>query len=208
MHTLYIEGNIGIGKSSIGPLIADMFNAEFIPEPVNEWQQVTENGKNLIENFYNNMTRYAFSFQSYALLTRLMSTQDYNSDYSVVERSIFSDHHVFAQNCFDNNLLNETEWEIYQKWFEWSSNMIPTYVKPPEAVFIYLRAPPETCLQRAKSRNRLGEKNITLDYLTQIHNKHESWLGEHSNENRYIIDASGSIEETLNNCKRIKSLLQ
>ena len=47
-----------------------------------------------------------------------------------------------------------------------------------------------------------------LEYLTQIHNKHESWLGEHSNENRYIIDASGSIEETLNNCKSIKRLLQ
>jgi len=41
---------------------------------------------------------------------------------------------------------------------------------------VYLRAKPETCLERIKSRNRPEEQSITLDYLKQLHECHEEWL--------------------------------
>jgi len=41
---------------------------------------------------------------------------------------------------------------------------------------VYLRAKPETCLERIKTRNRPEEQSITLDYLKQLHDCHEQWL--------------------------------
>ncbi len=41
---------------------------------------------------------------------------------------------------------------------------------------VYLRARPETCLERIKTRNRPEEQSITLDYLNQLHERHEEWL--------------------------------
>lgn len=41
---------------------------------------------------------------------------------------------------------------------------------------VYLRATPEMCLQRIRTRNRPEEAPINLDYLIQLHERHEEWL--------------------------------
>lgn len=43
-------------------------------------------------------------------------------------------------------------------------------------MLVYLRATPETCLERIKCRNRPEEQSITIDYLRQLHELHENWL--------------------------------
>jgi len=46
----------------------------------------------------------------------------------------------------------------------------------PVDLVIYLRADPEVCLQRVKSRARQEESSITVEFLTAIHKRHEEWL--------------------------------
>jgi deoxyadenosine/deoxycytidine kinase len=41
---------------------------------------------------------------------------------------------------------------------------------------IYLRAAPDKCLDRLKSRNRTEESSIDLQYLETLHEYHEHWL--------------------------------
>ncbi len=41
-------------------------------------------------------------------------------------------------------------------------NALPTAI-------IYLKTDPSTCLERIQQRQRHGENNITLEYLTKLH---------------------------------------
>jgi hypothetical protein len=42
--------------------------------------------------------------------------------------------------------------------------------------FIYLKADPDTCLSRLKLRSRTEEAAVSLEYLEDLHSKHEEWL--------------------------------
>lgn len=42
--------------------------------------------------------------------------------------------------------------------------------------FIYLRAAPDTCMNRLKGRNRGEETGIQIEYLEDLHQKHDNWL--------------------------------
>lgn len=42
--------------------------------------------------------------------------------------------------------------------------------------FIYLRAEPKTCMDRMKARDRTEEGGVSIDYLEDLHARHEKWL--------------------------------
>ena len=51
--------------------------------------------------------------------------------------------------------------------------MAPTLV--PDG-FIYLRAQPQTCMSRMQRRDRSEETGVGIDYLQDLHQRHENWL--------------------------------
>jgi len=71
-----IEGNIGCGKSTFLELLRKKVpEAKWIEEPVSEWQNL--NGKNIsmLEKYYKEPTRWGFTFQIYAIFTRIQKLQ-------------------------------------------------------------------------------------------------------------------------------------
>ncbi len=42
--------------------------------------------------------------------------------------------------------------------------------------FVYLHASPETCARRMAGRGRAEEGGVSLEYLANLHGKHEEWL--------------------------------
>ena len=178
---IFIEGNIAAGKSTALQELKNRCSrrSQYLQEPVNTWQNLKDsNGKNLLDYFYDNMPRFAYSFQSYAFLSRVRMFDDFDhgADIVFVERSIFSDKEVFAKNCFEKGLMTEIEWKLYNDWFAWMSNRcIPRNC---DIYTIYLRSNPETCWKRLQKRSRPEEKSVELSYLQEIHQKHErkGWL--------------------------------
>jgi hypothetical protein len=70
--TFCVEGNVGAGKSTYLSMINDIGKCneiQVVQEPVEQWRNV--NGENLLERFYRDPKRYAFTFQQYVLLTRI-----------------------------------------------------------------------------------------------------------------------------------------
>lgn len=172
---LIVEGNIGIGKSSFLKLVADRLDCKVVFEPHEKWQNVGKSG-NLLQKFYEDTPRWAYTFQSYAFLSRVLEQEEQvlNSDqeFLVFERSVFSDLHCFAKNCFELGTMTELEWDLYREWFSW---LVGHHVITP-AGFIYLRGTPEVCMERLKKRNRHEEAGVPLSYLELLHQKHEDWL--------------------------------
>jgi len=77
--------------------------------------------------------------------------------------------------------MTETEWAIYQ---EWSTYLLNSLGELQLDGFIYLRADPATCAGRMAKRGRPEEQGVIIDYLNQLHDKHEAWL--HKREFRFV----------------------
>lgn len=66
-----IEGNIGSGKSTFLQLLqSHVPQIQVIPEPVAEWQKISDKF-NLLEEYYKKPDRWAFTFQINAVLSRM-----------------------------------------------------------------------------------------------------------------------------------------
>ena len=98
-----IEGNIGTGKTTLMRYIKKLYNDNckvvFIEEPVDLWLQLkSSDGENILEKFYKDKTRWSYSFQMHAFITRAQEImkQDQNK-VIIIERSVLTDRNVFAK---------------------------------------------------------------------------------------------------------------
>lgn len=197
MVYIFVEGNVGSGKSSFLKNIQQLKNrvirdAVIVEEPVDEWKKTVDSeGINILEHFYKDIKGFCYQFQSFAFISRInqLDSCDENN-INFIERSVFCDKNVFAKTCKDCGNMSEMEWIIYNKWFEW---MIKKYSNVfDNAIYLYLRCSPQTSLARIRKRNRPEEQNITLEYIENLHNAHELWLMNNS-QNTIVIDAEKDL---------------
>ncbi|XP_019390740.1 PREDICTED: deoxycytidine kinase-like isoform X1 [Crocodylus porosus] len=193
-----IEGNIAAGKSTFVRLLEKYSEEwEVIPEPIAKWCNVQstdseykeltssqKNGGNLLGMLYDKPTRWAYTFQTFACLSRVKAQlkaasaklQEAEHPVQFYERSVFSDRYVFASNLFESGCINETEWAIYQDLHTW---FLTTFESDMQLDgIIYLRTTPEKCMERLQIRGREEEQGVELEYLESLHHKHETWLHE------------------------------
>ena len=165
-----LEGNIAAGKTTLGQSLAASEQFKFVAEPVDRWQ--TGFAANLLDRFYTDTQRWAFTLQICAFMTR---TQMFiNMAYHplmVFERSIYCDRHVFAENLHRQGLMDDTEWGLYCHFWDRLVGSVPV----PDAI-LYLRTPAEECFRRLRARGRAEEHGIPLTYLQQLEECHDEWL--------------------------------
>ena len=171
---ILLEGNIGAGKTTVGKALAASGVFGFLEEPTKAWREGFAN--NMLELFYNDTKRWAFTFQICAFITRAKTWSEVLAltDHTrvLLERSIFCDRYVFAENCYRTGLLTASEYQLYCGLWEF---LVSNYCQEPDTI-IYLRTPPETCLNRIEARGRPEEMGITLEYLQQLEGLHDEWL--------------------------------
>lgn len=178
-HRMYIlEGNIGSGKSTLLKAVGEYLDIDIVPEPAVKWQQDGRTG-NILDLFYKDTSRWAYTFQSYAFITRIQAIIEHQKAYpdkeaQLLERSVYCDRFCFAKHCYEAGFMTALEWKVYREWFAW---LVEQYEAIPKG-FIYLRVSPEVALARMGKRCRSEERGITLDYLQALHHKHEEWLIE------------------------------
>ena len=182
-----VEGNVGAGKSTFLSVLKDHMSAQVVYEPHHKWQKVGDSG-NLLEKFYKDTPRWAYTFQSYAFITRILEQKQMaeksDSPIQILERSVHSDRYCFAKNCHEMGTMSDLEWELYKGWFSW---LAEGYAVVPDG-FIYLKTSPETCYKRLLKRNRKEESLVPLSYLEKLSSKHEEWLVQKSGVEKYLMD--------------------
>jgi len=169
-----VEGNIGTGKTTfLKALQQTLSNTTIGLEAVDYWQNKS-NDQSILQNFYQDPHRWAYSMETIALKVRIQEhlMQQSLKVPHIAERSIYSGYHCFAKNSFEQGFLNQLEWNIYNAWFDF---LTAQQCLPPQG-FVYLQADPELSYYRTIRRKRGAEASISLDYMKQIHEKHESFL--------------------------------
>lgn len=178
---IFIEGNIGAGKSTMLEYFSKLDFVETVPEPVEKWQNL--HGHDILKMTYEEPRKHGFKFQSYVLLTSIENyIKPHRKPLRVMERSIFS------QKCFIriNNEIDFIDDSSAVILNEWSNFAIRNFKIKADAI-IYIRTTPEKLLKRVHSRGRQGEENINLEYLQRIHNAHEDWLLSREKDTKIII---------------------
>lgn len=172
-----LDGNIGAGKSTLLEAIrVAMPEVEVVVEPVGEWTRLKNTeGKSLLELFYEDKRRWAYTFQNCAILTRLRSLKSVlrstTKKIVITERSVLTDRYVFAEMLRSSGDLDDIEWSLYNQWFD-------TYAsEAPVDRIIYLTTGVSTSADRIAARGRDGEGGIPKEYLTALEAQHETWLG-------------------------------
>ncbi|XP_044273399.1 deoxyguanosine kinase, mitochondrial isoform X1 [Varanus komodoensis] len=206
---LSVEGNIAVGKSTFVRLLRRAFPSwQVVLEPVSKWQKLRAAGSrqqaapsqsigNLLQLLYQDPSRWSYTFQTYSCLSRLKAQlQPLSANpaktleaVQVFERSVYSDRFVFAKNLFEIGHLTEIEWTIYQHWHTFLLQAFGDQLGLHG--FLYLRAPPEVCMERLCRRARPEEQELQLCYLEQLHTQHEDWLLRRSPMSR--LDGLGDV---------------
>jgi deoxyadenosine/deoxycytidine kinase len=159
MPIITIDGNIGAGKSTILSYLHSNHNIYVDFEPIDKW-------KSFLDNIYTNKKNY-FNFQIRVWLDRSWIQEKDQNTTIIMERSPYFIRNTFNKYMYDNNLINVQENNIINELYDktdiiWKSNY-----------FIYIRSDPKKCLERILKRGRENEKEISIEYLNDIHNLHE-----------------------------------
>ena len=158
-----IAGNIGSGKSLLAELLAERTG----------WPLVTDTTENpYIDDFYEDMRRWAFPLQVYFLGTRLRLLDAALAAHKnvIVDRTVYEDAEVFARNLRAQALILGRDWQSFYDLYS-----VAVEKQPRPDILIYLRASADTLAKNIKKRGRPYEAGIKKTYLKQLGELYEDW---------------------------------
>ena len=172
-----IEGNIGVGKTTLCEMLARDYNCRLILE------QFTDNP--FLPFFYKEPERYAFPVELFFMTERHKQLQSDLSQQDLFQQLIVSDYFFFKTLLFARNNLSDEEFRLFQRLF----NILKTNFPPPE-IIVFLHRPVDELLANIKKRNRSYEADITPEYLMNIQNTYYDYFRIEQQIPILIIDVS------------------
>jgi len=160
-----VAGNIGVGKSMITTMVGETFGWPMYFEPVIN--------NPYLDDYYQDMTRWSFHLQVY-FLSKRFEVQKRIIDHggsAVQDRTIYEDVEIFAPTLHRRGCMDDRDYENYREIFR---NMV-AFLQRPDLI-IYLKCAPEAALSRIKQRGRSCEREIPLDFLSDLHAAYTDWI--------------------------------
>jgi deoxyadenosine/deoxycytidine kinase len=164
-----IAGNIGAGKSTLTELLSEKYGLTPVYEAVDE--------NPYLEDFYQDMPRYAFHSQMFFLAKRLEQHLKHINPGSriIQDRTIYEDANIFARNLFDTSTMSLRDYNSYRKMYE----AILQALRPPD-LLVYIEASVPTLQAHIRKRGRDYEMNIKREYLEQLNALYETFIATYT----------------------------
>lgn len=185
---IYVEGNIGSGKTTFCKYLDEYFKDKDVSialEPLDRWLETKDkDGNNILDLYYKDSAKYSFVFQMTTFITRCQELIKIKDDTIISERSNFTDKNIFVKLCIEKGWINSIEENVYNEWFDWliKKNGLEG------DLFVYLRTDYEKCKERIIKRGRKEEEGIPLDLLRSLEEKHDQWLLDPNMKNKIVLD--------------------
>ena len=201
-----LDGNIGAGKTTLMEAIRTaMPEVEVVVEPVGEWLSLKDaNGKSLLELFYEDKRRWAYTFQNCAILTRLRTIKEAlattKKKIVLTERSVLTDRFVFGEMLRASGDITSLEWQLYCMWYDTFASGLPM------AGVIYLGTDVTTSAERIVHRGRTGEDQIPRAYLADLDAQHKKWLSSTALP-VLSLESTGSLQEKVDKIRKFLSTI-
>ncbi len=156
---IWVEGNIGSGKTTLTKRLAETLDLRPFLEPVES--------NPYLKRFYEDPKRWAFPMQV-ALLSHRYAMQKAAMWEAVLGRGAILDRglpgdrvfcrlHMLAEN------MSQLEWQTYDQLY----NIMACELRVPSLI-VFLDVEPDVALRRIKKRARGAEVGIDIDYLERL----------------------------------------
>lgn len=164
-----VAGNIGAGKSTLTKLLSERYHLSPVFEAVDE--------NPYLEDFYADMSRYAFHSQMFFLAARLRQhLRQVNPGRRVIQdRTVYEDAAIFARLLRDDGVMDKRDHDSYTTMYE----AVSAALRPPD-LLIYLRASLPTLKRHIRQRGRRYEADIDDGYLERLGALYEQWIEDYS----------------------------
>ena len=186
-----IEGNIGVGKTTLSNILAQKLNAKLILEGFAD--------NPFLSKFYEKPDQYAFPLELFFMAERYKQLKDFLHTQDLFQQVTISDYLFTKCLLFAKVNLPDEEFRLYQKLFD----IIHQQISFPD-ILIYLHAPVQKLQENIKKRNRSYEQDIKDDYLFNLQETYTSYIKQH-NIKTIFIDASNA--DFMGNDKHVQVVL-
>ncbi|HEX6791591.1 MAG TPA: deoxynucleoside kinase [Candidatus Krumholzibacteria bacterium] len=161
-----IEGNIGVGKTSLSRLIVRRLGGRLVEDRVED--------NPFLERFYEDAGAYAFQTQLVFLMNR------YKQQLSLRQNDLFADlvvfDYVFARDrIFANVILGDDELALYER----VATELEAKVAGPDLA-VYLQASASVLFDRVQMRGRDYERALSRDYLDALNDAFNHYFFNYS----------------------------
>ena len=158
-----IEGNIGVGKTTLCRRLAGRYGCKLILE------QFTDNP--FLPFFYLEPERYAFPVELFFMTERHKQLLEHYAEPDLFQSCAVADYFFVKTLLFAKNNLSEEEFRLFQRLF---GVLNSTFPKPD--LLVYLHRPVDVLLRQIHKRGRDIERNISPAYLEDIQNAYLDYL--------------------------------
>ena len=196
-----MAGMIGAGKSTYTEMISRRLGTEAFFESVDY--------NPILDKFYDNPQKWAFSLQIYFLNTRFRSIKAaLTDDNNVLDRSIYEDALFTRVNHLQGNISQE-EMDIYNDLLANMMEELEGMPKKAPDLLIYLDGSFETILDHIRKRGRefeqIEDDSELLSYYDLLFKNYEQWYQEYDQSPKIkinidtfdIVNNSGDEEKVM-----------
>lgn len=182
-RTLSIAGNIGVGKTWLGEEIVKYAqNSPLFSIKLDEGDM----NNPYLNKFYTEPNRFAFHMQMWFMENRMRRTLqappfEDNCLY-IQDRTLSEEREIFVKLMRERQWMDNNEHELYSRYCQVISDLMPK----PEVVF-YLKADTHVLSERIIERGREYEKNISIQYLTELSEKYDDWYERNKDKLNIIV---------------------
>ncbi|MCE7991706.1 MAG: deoxynucleoside kinase [Roseivirga sp.] len=178
MHVA-IAGNIGSGKTTLAKNLGKHYNWDVQLESVED--------NPYLADFYADMNRWSFHLQVYFLNSRFRQVARIRASNggTIQDRTIYEDAYIFAANLRKSEYISARD---YQNYLELFKSMID-HVAPPD-LLIYLKADIPKLVGNIQKRGRDYEELIRIEYLKNLNEHYEEWIGNYDLGKLLVIDVN------------------
>jgi deoxyadenosine/deoxycytidine kinase len=167
---IWIEGIIGVGKTTFAKELGRKLNFQTLEEPLNE---------DLLQIYYEDQNSWGFSFQidmlhkRHEIHSKAMNIASMGKGV-ILDRGLPGDR-VFANMLSKDGKIHPINWEIYENAYRFATHSIA-----PPTLLIFLDVTPEIAHKRIKNRNRHAEQEdlLPLSYLERLYQEYRALINE------------------------------
>jgi deoxyadenosine/deoxycytidine kinase len=187
-----VEGNIGVGKTSLARMLARHLGARLVEERVED--------NPFLDRFYEDMGSYCFQTQLVFLMNR------YKQQITLTQKELFDEltviDYLFARDkIFAHVNLSDDELGLYNR----IAKELEAQVVRPDLV-IYLQADSEVLYERIGNRGRQLERSISKDYLETLNDAFNHFFFNYSETPLLVVNTDSM--DFVNNEKHFYDLVQ
>ena len=174
---IVVEGNIGIGKTSLSKKLSKNLNKNLILEGFKD--------NPFLEKFYEDPKRYALNLELTFLVDRCRQLNDYKNQLDLFKTGVVFDYDIVKSLIFAGVTLSENDFNLYRNIFYFMTKDLLKH-----NLIIFLMQSHENLLLNIEKRGRYFEKNIKKDYLKKINQAYIKLLKSKLDWNILFIDVS------------------